>query len=184
MSRPQLTTLISLALTLAVEAAPLAAADYRGTTAGWPAYPNGPYAAYYPQSAGGGPAYYVARPTVPAYAGARPAGMAYVPVRAAYANPTYYAAYSAPPRGYRAAPASYAPTTAYYAPQPGAAYYAPVPQTPTASRPPALASAAASLPSLMPSLQRSTMCRRGLPIARHTPPSRFTRIAPSLRITQ
>jgi hypothetical protein len=120
--------LLTFAAATALCAKPAAAADYRGMTAGWPTYANGSYAAYYPQGNGAGPAYYVARPTMPAYAVARPmTGTAYVPVRAAYANPTYYGAYNAAPAGYRAAPAAYAtPTAAYYAPPNGAAYYAPV----------------------------------------------------------
>jgi hypothetical protein len=116
--------LLRLVAATAACASPAAAADYRGMSAGWPNFANGAYAANYPQN-GGGPAYYVARPAIPAYAAARPAGTAFVPVRAAYANPTYYAAYNAAPAGYRAAPASYAPSAAYYAPQPAAAYYAP-----------------------------------------------------------
>jgi hypothetical protein len=134
MSRRSITTtLLSFAMALAQSALPAAAADYRGMTAGWPAYANGSYAAYYPQASGGGPAYYVARPAMPGYAApgyiaARPAaGTMYMPVRAAYANPTYYGAYNAAPDGYRAAPAAYAaPTAAYYAPPNGAAQYAPV----------------------------------------------------------
>src|SRR5437868_10469968 len=100
--------------------------DYRGATSGWPAYSNGTYAANYPANYGVGPTYYVARPAVTAgYAGGygtrsvpatgyamQPTAVQYVPVRAAYANPTYYAAYGRSPAVYRPVGYSgYPPTT-------------------------------------------------------------------------
>src|SRR5436190_14284842 len=104
-------------------AAPASAADYRGTTAGWPSYANGYYAAGYPANYSAGPAYYVARPIPAAGYTAQSPGMMYMPTTAAYANPTYFAAYGRSPATYRpvsavgyAPPAGayYAPTNAYY----------------------------------------------------------------------
>src|SRR6185369_4120763 len=106
--------------------------DYRGAASGWPAYSNGTYAANYPANYGVGPTYYVARPvTTAGYAGGyamQPTAVQYVPVRAAYANPTYYAAYGRSPAVYRPVGYSGAPTTAYYGAgaAPTTAYYAPV----------------------------------------------------------
>src|SRR5438876_7610973 len=123
---------------IAVLARSAAGGDYRGMTAGWPNYANGYYAANYPANYGAGPAYYVARPVATvAYAGQPAAGTLYGPVAAAYANPTYFAAYGRSPAVYRpvstvgyppAAPGYYAPATgAYYPPAaPTTAYYAPV----------------------------------------------------------
>ena len=67
-------------------AAPASAADYRGTTAGWPSYANGYYAAGYPANYAAGPAYYVARPIPAAGYTAQSPGMMYMPTTAAYAN--------------------------------------------------------------------------------------------------
>jgi hypothetical protein len=116
--------LLTLATSALADFAP--AADYRGMPAAWPAFPNGYYAANYPTNYGA-PAYYVARPVTAQYApAAAPARVAYMPVNAAYANPTYFAAYGAAPAAARAPVAAYYPQTqaAYYAPQAGA-YYAP-----------------------------------------------------------
>src|ERR1051325_4642594 len=78
------------------------AGDYRGMSAGWPSYTNGYYAANYPTNQGAGAAYYVARPVVTAgYAGQPATGTLYAPARAAYANPTYFAAYGRSPVVYR-----------------------------------------------------------------------------------
>jgi hypothetical protein len=110
-------------------------ADYRGAATAWPTYANGTYAANYPVNYGTG-AYYVARPMTAGNAtegvAYRPtAGTMYVPTRAAYANPTYFAAYGRSPvmyqpvttagyapvaGGYYAPTVRYAPTTANYAP--------------------------------------------------------------------
>jgi hypothetical protein len=126
-----------VAIVTAIATAPASAADYRGMGAGWPVYANGYYAANYPANTAAGAAYYVARPVATvAYAGQPPSGTMYMPVRAAYANPTYFAAYGRSPVAYRpvstmgyptvagygpttagyASAAGYAPTTAYYAP--------------------------------------------------------------------
>ena len=126
--------------------------QYRGTNSSWPAYANGAYAAYYPSNAGNGPAYYVARPVVaaqyaPQYGPQYTAGYApqyvqaqyapaqngmmqyapapYAPVRAAYANPTYFGAYNGSAGAYPApVRAYYAPASGQYA-SAGDAYYAP-----------------------------------------------------------
>jgi hypothetical protein len=103
--------------------------DFRGAGAGWPNYANGYYAANYPTNSAAAPAYYVARPvTTAGYAAQQPVGVTYMPVTAAYANPTYFAAYGRSPVAYRPVTvAGYAPgmpTTAYYAPV--TANYAPV----------------------------------------------------------
>jgi hypothetical protein len=118
---------LSLLTAAICPAMPLRAGEYRGMAAGWPVYANGTYpAGYVPDRAAAGPAYYVARPAVRVAPGAAPAGMFYAPVRVAYANPLYYAAYGrtagAPvmTTGYApgyAAPAGYAaPTSVNYAP--------------------------------------------------------------------
>jgi hypothetical protein len=123
--------LLKRAIGLAIAAQSIAAgpangADYRGMTAGWPAYANGYYAANYPTNSGAGPAYYVARPVAAAGYAVPPTGTMYAPVRAAYANPTYYAAYGRTPAVYRPVTAvGYAPAAGGYYP-PTAAYYAPV----------------------------------------------------------
>src|SRR6476660_8417526 len=113
-----------------IAASSAAAADYRGMSSGWPNYANGYYAANYPASYGAGPAYYVARPVATvAYAGQPPVGTLYAPARAAYANPTYFAAYGRSPAVYQPVGYSgYQPTTAYYGAgtAPTTAYYAPV----------------------------------------------------------
>src|SRR4029453_1578198 len=104
--------------------APAVGADYRGMTSGWPTYANGYYAANYPANRGAGPAYYVARPVSAAGYAAPPSGTMYMPVRAAYANPTNFAAYGKSPVKYQPVSAGYAPTGAgYYAPT--TAYYSP-----------------------------------------------------------
>jgi hypothetical protein len=120
-----LLTVVTLATALP---AALTGAEYRGMTAGWPVYANGYYAANYPASYGGAPAYYVARPAAPAGYAPRPTGTMYVPVRAAYANPSYFAAYGASPVAYRPVTTTgYAPASGGYASAvPASAYYAPV----------------------------------------------------------
>src|SRR5258707_15013376 len=112
MSGRLLTTAIGLVIAAQLTAAlPASGGDYRGMTAGWPTYANGYYAANYPANYGAGPAYYVARPvTTVAYAGQQPGGTLYAPVRAAYANPTYFGAYGGTPAVYRPVTApGYAP---------------------------------------------------------------------------
>src|SRR5262249_52987338 len=122
MSGRILKTAIELIVAAQFAAAVAQGGDYRGAATGWPSYTNGTYAAGYPANYGVGPTYYVARPvTTVGYTGGyavQPAAVQYVPVRAAYANPTYYAAYGRSPVVYRPAgyTAGYAPTTAYYAP--------------------------------------------------------------------
>ena len=109
----------TVATLVAVCPASLPAADYRGMTAGWPVYANGYQAANYSANYGAAPAYYVARPTVTAGYAARPTGTMYMPVRAAYANPNYFAAYGTSTVAYRpvaAANGAVAPVSAYYAP--------------------------------------------------------------------
>lgn len=134
LGRLYIIVLAALAFVAIASSAP--AADYRGMTAGWPAYANGYYAANYPAGYATGPAYYVARPVAAAgYAGPS-AGTMYRPVTAAYANPNYFAAYGRSPVAYRpVSTAGYAPAGAYYAPAAGVydaraaqapAYYAPV----------------------------------------------------------
>lgn len=127
MSCPSRSLSILLAAALISFIVPAHAADYRGMTPGWPSYANGYYAANYPTNYGGA-AYFVARPVsaqTAYYAGGAPRAVAYVPVRAAYSNPTYFAAYGVPAAANRA-PAGYYPaaTTAYYAPQ-QTSYYPP-----------------------------------------------------------
>jgi len=120
-----LTNAIGLVTAAQLLAAPSAqAADYRGMTSGWPNYANGYYAANYPANYAAGPTYYVARPVSAAGYAAPPSGTMYMPVRAAYANPTYFAAYGKSPVAYQPVSAGYAPTAAGYAPT--TAYYAPV----------------------------------------------------------
>jgi hypothetical protein len=101
-------------------------ADYRGMSAGWPVYANGYYAAGYPSQPAAAPAYYVARPVATAQAASQGrTGVMYMPVRAAYANPTYFAAYGRSPVAYQpVTTAGYAPAAGYYTP--ARAYYAPV----------------------------------------------------------
>jgi hypothetical protein len=110
-----------------LSAAASSAADYRGMSTGWPPFANGYYAANYPTNYGAGAAYYVARPVMAAgYAAQSPSGAMYVPTTAAYANPTYFAAYGRSPVAYRpVSTAGYAPAAAGYAPS-AAGYYAPV----------------------------------------------------------
>ncbi len=128
-----------IATALVAGAASPAAAQYRGMATGWPQQVGGNYAVYYPGNSATGPAYYVARPVSygnPAgygyTAGYAPAGYApaagyvqAVPTTAAYANPSYMAAYGAAPMQaqqpryayYGVAPVGYgAPVTAGYAP--------------------------------------------------------------------
>jgi hypothetical protein len=153
MSGRILKTAIELAIAAQFAAAVAQGGDYRGAASGWPAYTNGTYAAGYPANYGVGPTYYVARPvTTAGYADAygtrsvpttgyamQPTAVQYAPVRAAYANPTYYAAYGRSPVVYRPVgyAAGYSPTAGYapnatggvpystgYAPT--TAYYAPV----------------------------------------------------------
>jgi hypothetical protein len=120
-----LTAIVAMAAS-ALGSPALEAADYRGMSAGWPVYANGYYAAGYAAQPAAGPAYYVARPATVAQAAA-PArtGVMYMPVRAAYANPTYFAAYGRSPTAYQpVTTAGYAPAAGYYAPV--TANYAPV----------------------------------------------------------
>lgn len=109
----------TVAALVAVCPTALPAADYRGMTSGWPVYANGYQAANYSANYGAAPAYYVARPTVTAGYATRPSGTMYMPVRAAYANPNYFAAYGTSTVAYR-------PVSASGAVAPAAAYYAPV----------------------------------------------------------
>jgi hypothetical protein len=100
------------------------AADYRGAAAGWPTYANGTYAAGYPANYAADP-YYVARPVAATTsAGYAPTGTMYMPATAAYANPTYFAAYGRSPTMYRPVSVGYAPTAGGYYAQ--TANYAPV----------------------------------------------------------
>src|SRR5262245_37113016 len=100
------------------------AGDYRGASAGWPTYANGTYAAGYPANYASG-AYYVARPVATTTsAGYAPSGTVYMPVTAAYANPTYFAAYGRSAAAYQPVSVGYAPTDGGYYAQ--AANYAPV----------------------------------------------------------
>lgn len=121
-------TMIVLAIAALVELR-ANAADYRGMSSGWPVYANGYNAAGYAAQPASGPAYYVARP-VSANQLAAPSrtGVMYMPVRAAYANPRYYAAYGRSPVGYQPVQtAGYASAGgAYYAPAATNTYYAPV----------------------------------------------------------
>lgn len=143
MATLRIASLIATALVAGV-ASP-ATAQYRGMATGWPQQTGGNYAVYYPGNNPSGPAYYVARPVSYgnptggygytagyAPAGYAPAGYApapgygqAVPTTAAYANPSYMAAYGAAPMQaqqpryayYGVAPVGYgAPVTAGYAP--------------------------------------------------------------------
>ena len=127
MSRQGYMPVFAAAFALAIGQAAVAG-DYRGMSAGWPVYANGYNAAGYAAQPAAGPAYYVARPAAVAPA-ASPArtGVMYMPVRAAYANPAYFAAYGRTPVAYQpVTTAGYAPTAAgHYAPA-ATTYYAPV----------------------------------------------------------
>src|SRR5262245_57409804 len=108
--------LLKIMITL-LAVVPASGADYRGAATAWPVYANGTYAANYPTNQGASPAYFVARPVAVAGYGVQPQGTMYMPVRAAYANPTYFAAYGRSPVMYRpVSTAGYAPSGGYYAP--------------------------------------------------------------------
>lgn len=116
MSRRTVFALFCLAGSLALGVAPSQAQNYRGMPPGWPNVSNGYYAANQPY--GFTQPQTVARPIIPV-----------VPVTAAYANPTYYGAYSA---GYRGTVAQanyggqqvvqYAPQQSYAVAPAGSAY--------------------------------------------------------------
>lgn len=143
-------------------------ADYRGMATGWPVYSNGYNAAGYAAPPAGNPAYYVARPVSAQIAQPGRTGVMYVPTRAAYANPSYYAAYGRSPVAYQPVTAGYAPAAAYYAPAAAPAYYTPV----TANYAPA--NSYAVTPAGLSSAGSEAAAYYGQPTALNYVPPRYT----------